>query len=57
MDVREVYLENLKNGMEPKDAAKLAQEQTGIALRSGRPFHRNHRSLNDIGKVKGQYGN
>ena len=57
MDVREQYQENLKSGMAPKDAAKLAQEQTGIALRTGQPFRRNHRSLNDIGKVKGQYGN
>jgi len=56
MDVRGVYQENLKNGMSPKDAAKLAQERTGLALRTGRPFQRNHRTLKDIGKIKGQYG-
>jgi len=56
MDVRELYQENLRNGMAPKDAAKLAQERTGIALKTGKPFKRNHRTLDDIGKVKGQYG-
>ena len=55
MDVRGVYQENLRNGMSQKDAAKLAQERTGLALRTGQPFRRNHRTLKDIGKVKGQY--
>lgn len=57
MDVQELYRENLKSGMAAKDAAKLAQERTGIALRTGQPFRRNHRTLKDIGKIKGQYGN
>ena len=55
MGVREEYIENLNKGMSPKDSAKLAQEKTGLSLRTGLPFRRTHRSMADIGKVKGQY--
>ena len=53
--VRKLYNENLAKGMTQKDAAKDAQKNTGVALRTGQSFKRSHRSLRQMGKVTGQY--
>ena len=38
MNVQEVYQGYLKQGMTPKDAAKMAQGQTGVSVVSGKPI-------------------
>lgn len=53
--VKQIYQENLKKGMSPKDAAKDAQARTGVSAVTGRPFKRTHRSYEEIGEIKGQY--
>jgi hypothetical protein len=37
-NVKAVYQAFLKEGKAPKDAAKLAQEKTGMSLVTGRPI-------------------
>lgn len=53
--VKELYEENLKKGMTPKEAAKDAQARTGLAARTGLPFKRTRRTLKQIDKVGGQF--
>lgn len=38
--VEAVYYKHLQDGMTKKDAAKLAQKETGLALVTGRPIKR-----------------
>lgn len=54
-NVLEVYQQLLKEGKSKKDAAKTAQSRTGVALRTGKPFKRTHRTLSQIGEVRRQY--
>ncbi len=55
LNVKDLYEKNLKEGMSPKDAAKDAQARTGLSVVTGQPPKRTHRSLKEIGKIKGQY--
>ena len=40
MDVHAVYASLLKQGYSPKDAAKQAQERTGMSAATGKPIRR-----------------
>lgn len=53
--VHQRFTELMKEGMDVKNAAKIAQKETGMALRTGLPFRKHHRSLKDLGKIKRQY--
>lgn len=57
MGVKELYIQYLKEGKPPKEAAKLAQEQTGLSAVTGRPMNRQlpgHPSR--AGRKEGKYG-
>lgn len=49
----EIYERLVKTGMEPKDAAKQAQQTTGIALRSGQPIKSKKVSFSSKGVTYG----
>ena len=55
MDPRQIYQELVKQGKNPKDAAKEAQAKTGMSVVSGRPINR---QLNFTKRTTyyGQYG-
>jgi hypothetical protein len=40
MNVKQRYAEYLSKGYPKKDAAKLAQQETGVSLVSGRPINK-----------------
>ena len=40
IDVKSLYLQFLKEGKSPKDAAKEAQDRTGYSVVSGKPINR-----------------
>ena len=40
MDVKQLYLDLIKQGKTPKDAAIEAQERTGISVVTGRPINK-----------------
>lgn len=55
---KELYEKLVKSGMHPKDAAKEAQERTGLSIVTGRPINRqlNSKFSRKTGRVIGQYG-
>ena len=53
--VQAEYLGFLDKGMSLKDAAKLAQQKTGLSLVSGAPPKRTRRSLKNVAKLKSQF--
>lgn len=57
-DPRKIYQELVKNGVHPKDAAKQAQEQTGLSVVTGQPINRQlgGKFSKKTGQVIGQYG-
>lgn len=59
--IYEIYENLLKQGKTPKEAAKEAQERTGIALRSGRPINRSvsftSKGINYGNRYLGLYSN
>lgn len=58
MDPKQLYQELVKQGKHPVDAAKEAQERTGLSVVTGRPINRQiGKSFSrKSGKVIGQYG-
>lgn len=55
-DPRKIYQELVAKGVHPKDAAKEAQERTGLSVVTGRPIKREPEFSKKTGKVIGQYG-
>lgn len=59
LDPRAIYNQLVKEGLHPKDAAKQAQERTGLSVVTGKPIKRSP-EFTLKGKVKsrtvGQYG-
>ena len=57
-DPRKIYQELVKQGVHPKDAAKQAQERTGLSVVTGQPINRQlgQKFSRKSGKVIGQYG-
>jgi hypothetical protein len=56
LDPKALYKEFVAKGMHPKDAAKEAQERTGLSVVTGRPINK-QLSFKAKGKVSvGQYG-
>ena len=51
-----IYQQLLKQGLAPKDAAKQAQERTGMSVVTGRPFDRGLRQSPTGKYFNGQYG-
>ena len=43
--VHQMYAGLVKDGMSQKEAAKIAQEKTGMALRTGQPIKGKHMKL------------
>lgn len=56
MNPKVIYQELLKQGLAPKDAAKLAQERTGMSVVTGRPIDRGLRQSPTGKYSNGQYG-
>lgn len=59
MSVRSLYLEYLKRGLPPKEAAKLVQAVTGLNARTGKPLKQEQDSIelyNAYNKGKGYVG-
>ena len=60
--VRQMYLDYVKRGVPPKEAAKLVQQATGLNARTGKPLKQQQDSVsiyNAFNKGKtytGQYG-
>lgn len=59
IDPKKLYKELVAKGMHPKDAAKEAQERTGLSVVTGQPINRQlgNKFSRKTGKVIGQYGN
>lgn len=56
-DPKKLYEELVKQGMHPKDAAKEAQERTGLSCVTGKPIRRVPQFSKKPGhKAIGQYG-
>lgn len=53
MTVQDMYRQLLAQGKPPKDAAKIAQEKTGMSVVTGRPINKD---LPYKVKYTGQYG-
>jgi len=59
MSVREMYLNYVKQGVPPKEAAKLVQASTGLNARTGKPLKQQQDSTelyNAYNKGKGYLG-
>jgi hypothetical protein len=61
MSVKEMYLQFVKEGVPPKEAAKLVQQKTGLNARTGLPLKQNKGSVELYNAQKkkgymGQYG-
>jgi hypothetical protein len=62
MGVKEMYLQFVKEGVPPKEAAKLVQSKTGLSARTGLPLKQNKGSVeiynaqNQKKGYLGQYG-
>lgn len=54
-DPKSIYQELVKNGMHPRDAAKEAQERTGLSVVTGKPIDRKLR-FTKTKVFNGQYG-
>jgi len=55
MNAKELYHLYIKQGMSPKDAAKIAQEKTGTSAVTGRPITKHLRFTKEK-TYYGQYG-
>jgi len=53
MTVQEIYAQLISEGKPPKEAAKIAQEKTGMSVVTGRPINRD---LPYKVRYTGQYG-
>lgn len=57
MNVKLLYQEYIRQGMPPKDAAKIAQQKTGMSVVTGKPIKTQDKleeGLNEVG-YHGQY--
>lgn len=55
-DPKKIYRELVSGGMHPKDAAKEAQDRTGLSVVTGRPINRQLSFKKKSGQVyMGQY--
>jgi hypothetical protein len=55
-DPKKLYRELLAEGKAPKDAAKIAQERTGLSVVTGRPIDRSIHFSPTNKIYQGQYG-